>query len=230
MASRIISGTNKNKRGQGPDKGTKARQQRKNGSSTDHRTEEDKRVDAEKWLYKDNYEALIADGTLTGHRGDTEGDSRRTQPTNTANEQGRPTQTDTFLNDIEALRLLWIKEDTSWDTAAVFGEHRKKLRAFSEDYKYRKTKLLGHVIRADNDDPMRKVTFAQNTVEEWGFAQRRVGRPKDQWIHESRKAVWKKCRHMEDRQGHKKKNKRTKYKGTAMQDAYIHIWGGERQF
>ena len=35
----------------------------------------------------------------------------------------------TLLDDIEALRLLWIKEDTSWDTAAVLGEHRKKLRA-----------------------------------------------------------------------------------------------------
>ena len=72
------------------------------------------------------------------------------------------TQADTFVHDVEALKMLWVKEDTSWDTAAVFGEHRKKLRAFSEDYKHRKTKLLGHIIRADNSDPMRKVTFAAN--------------------------------------------------------------------
>ena len=48
--------------------------------------------------------------------------------------------TDTFVNDIEALKMLWIKEDRSWNTAEVFGEHLKKLRAFSEDHKYRKTK------------------------------------------------------------------------------------------
>ena len=66
---------------------------------------------------------------------------------------------DTLINDVEALRMLWVKDDTSWNTAEVFGEHRKKLRPFSEDYKYRKIKLLGHVIRAGDTDPMRKVTF-----------------------------------------------------------------------
>ena len=101
---------------------------------------------------------------------------------------------------------------------------------FCEDYKYRKIKLMGHVIRASNDDPMRKVTFAPNTVEECRYAQRKVGRPKDQWLHESKKAVWKKCRHVEDRQGHKKQNKRTKHKGKPLQDAYIHTWAGERHF
>ena len=238
MASRIISETNKGKRGPGSNKGRKRQQQSNNGGNTNHRTEEDKRVDAEKWLCKDNFEALVADGTLTGHRGNTEGDNRPDQEqklgtklsANTADEQGRPTQTDTFLDDIEALRLLWIKEDTSWDTAAVFGEHRKKLRAFSEDYKYRKTKLLGHVIRADNDDPMRKVTFAPNTVEEWGFAQRRVGRPKDQWLHESKKLYGRNADTWKTDKGIKRKNKRTKYKGTPLQDAYIHTWGGERHF
>jgi len=139
-------------------------------------------------------------------------------------------QTDTLVHDIEALKMLWVKEDTSWDTAAVFGEHRKKLRAFSEDYKHRRSKLLGHVIRADNNDPMRKVTFAANTIEEWGFDKRRVGRPKDQWLFETKRTVWKKCRHMEDRQGHKKQNKRTKYKGKPLQEAYLDTWAGERRF
>jgi hypothetical protein len=165
----------------------------------------------------------------------TQGECRGAQPTRPRTKIGiikqeRATRTDTLLDDIEALRLLWIKEDTSWDTAAVLGEHRKKLRAFSEDYKYRKSKLLGHIIRADNDDPMRKVTFAPSTIVEWGFASRRVGRPKDQWLFESKKTVWKKCRHMEDRQGHKKVDKITKYKETPLQDAWIYTWGEERHF
>ena len=96
-------------------------------------------------------------------------------------------ENDTLINDIEALKMLWIKDDTSWNTAEVFGEHRKKLRPFSEDYKYKKIKLLGHVIRADNADPMRKVTFSPNTIVERGYAHRRVGRPKDQCLHETKK-------------------------------------------
>ena len=137
---------------------------------------------------------------------------------------------DTITNDVEALRMLWIKDDTSWNTSEVFGEHRKQLRPFSEDYKHRKTKLLGHVIRADNEDPMKKITFLPNTIEEWGFAHRRVGRPKDQWLHETKKLVWKKCRHMENRQGYKKADKRTKYKGKTLQEAYIHTWAEDRCF
>ena len=144
--------------------------------------------------------------------------------------KARTSDPDTLIHDIEALRMLWVKADTSWDTAAVFGEHKKKLRAFSEDYKYRRSKLLGHIIRADNSDPMRKVTLAADNIVEWGFDKRRVGRPKDQWLFETKKAAWKKCRHLEDRQGHKKQNKRTKYRGKLMQDAYIHTWADERRF
>ena len=47
------------------------------------------------------------------------------------------------------------------------------------------------MIRADNADPMRKVTFSPSTIEEWGYAHRRVGRPKDQWLYETKKLVWK---------------------------------------
>ena len=137
---------------------------------------------------------------------------------------------DTLVNDVEALRMLSVKDDTSWNTAEVFGERCKKLRAFSEDYKYRKIKLLGHVIRAGDTDPMRKATFLPSTIKEWGTTHRRVGRPKDQWLYETKKLVWKKCRHMEDKQGHSKPDKRTEYKGKALQEAYIRTWAEDRCF
>ena len=173
----------------------------------------------------------MADGTLTGHRGNAGGDSPPDQEQKMGIiKQGRATRTDTLLDDIEALRLLWIKEDTSWDTAAVLGEHRKKLRAFSEDYKYRKSKLLGHIIRADNDDPMRKVTFAPSTIVEWGFASRRVGRPKDQWLFESKKQCGKNADTWKTDKGTTKIDKRTKYTETPLQDAWIYTWGEERHF
>jgi len=152
----------------------------------DNRTAEDKRVDEDKWLHRENYDELVALGTLQAHRGNTSGeirsnywpdkgtkhtqddfdkqgkdDTQGRDDTYSSNPADDVLLTDTFVNDVEALRMLWIKEDTSWNTAEVFGEHRKKLRAFSEDYKYRKIKLLGHVIRAINDDPMRKVTLRQ---------------------------------------------------------------------
>ena len=123
---------------------------------------------------------MAANDTPRGHSDETQTKEKR-DPQNKAHKHS------TLIHDIEALRRLWIKNDTCWDTAAVFGEHRKKLRAFSEDYKHRKTKLLGHIIRADNSDPMRKVTFAENSIEEWAFNKRRTGRPKDQWIEETKK-------------------------------------------
>ena len=83
MASRIISETNKVKKEQKTDKGSKPRQHMGWGShirqalEAEVNTTEDKRVSTEKWLYKDNYDALVANGTLTGHRGNTEGKKKR---------------------------------------------------------------------------------------------------------------------------------------------------------
>ena len=42
--------------------------------------------------------------------------------------------------------------------------------------------------------------------------------------------MWKKCRHMEDRQGYKKQQMRTKYKRKPIQEAYLHTWAEERKF
>ena len=133
-------------------------------------------------------------------------------------------------NTLEMLQELWIKEDTKWETAKVMGPYRKPLRAFSEDYKHRQTKLLGHVIRAADHDPMRQVTFKPGGVRNWSTPIRRVGRPKEQWIQGAKKQAWKKCRHLQNRQGHKNLQKRTKYKKKPVQEAYLHTWAEERQF
>ena len=244
MASRIISETTKHREGTaGLGKQTNNRKRKGDTQKTDLRTKEDQRVDEEKWLHREKYEELVAAGILIGQKGNTSGtihsnywlDRGGTQTTETTSGTQRETlqqehENETLLNDIEALKLLWIKDDTSWNTAEVLGEHRKKLRPFSADYKNTKIKLLGHVIRADNADPMRKVTFSPNTIVEWGYAHRRVGRPKDQWLYETKKLVWKKCRHMEDRQGHSKPDKKTKFKGKDLQEAYIYTWAEDRHF
>jgi hypothetical protein len=222
------------------------------GRKKDLRTEEDKRVDEDKWLYKETYEDLIERGNLVPHRGNSSGvirssywpkqegmrpDEHGEGAPNTPKEQESTKQTAANeartleeQHTLEVLQELWIKEDTTWETAKVMGPYRKQLKAFSEDYKHRQTKLLGHVIRADNNDPMRKVTFKPNSIRNWNTPLKRVGRPREQWILGAKKQAWKKCRHMQDRQGHIKPDKRTKYKKKPIQEAYIHTWAEERHF
>ena len=163
MASRIISGTTKTRKGaRGLGKQTNNKKHKGNTQKTDLRTKEDQRVDEEKWLHREQYDELISTGILTGHKGNASGTTRSNywpdkvgiQPdvgekpqvntytaetSNTTIEATLQQENDTLINDIEALRMLWIKDDTSWNTAEVFGEHRKKLRPFSEDYKYKKS-------------------------------------------------------------------------------------------
>ena len=177
-----------------------------------------------------NYDALVADGTLKGRTEEANTTNCTRDKAPQATQQKNATEQETLIHDIEALRMLWVKDDSCWNTAEVFGEHRKRLRPFSEDYKYRKMRLMGHIIRADGTDPMRKVTFQENTTEEWAFDKRRIGRPRDQWTEAVKEDIWKKFRHMEDRQGHRRPNKRTKYKQKPLQNAYIHTWAGERHF
>ena len=77
---------------------------------------------------------------------------------------------------------------------------------------------------------MRKVTFSPSTIEEWGYAHRRVGRPKDQWLYEAKNLVWKNAdtwRTDRDTQSQTNKNK---YKGKDLQETYIHTWAEDRHF
>ena len=55
-------------------------------------------------------------------------------------------------------------------------------------------KLLGHVVRAENDDPMRQVMFKSGRVEELNVVKRRVGKPKLDWVRQGKIQVWKKFR------------------------------------
>ena len=234
---------------------TPSRRKKKNNLNVrkeDYRTEEDKRVDTDKWLYRDAYENELNRGGLTPHRGNTSGIIRSSYwpkqeglrpeekgegAPNTPPETNTTTQRSTAgahsqeeMASLEVLQELWMKEDTTWETAKVMGPYRKQLRAFSEDYKYRQTKLLGHVIRADNTDPMRKVTFKPDSIRNWSTPLKRVGRPKEQWVQGAKTQAWKKCRHLQDRQGYRKPDKRTKYKKKPLQEAYLYTWAEERQF
>ena len=68
----------------------------------------------------------------------------------------------------------------------------RKLKRYSATYVERKMKLLGHVVRADNKDPMRQVTFEKGNVTERTVGKRRVGKPKLKWTKTTMQEAWNK--------------------------------------
>ena len=74
-------------------------------------------------------------------------------------------------------------------------------------------KLLGHVIRADNGDPLRQVTFREGNIRNARAETIRSGKPKMEWSRERKKQIWKKIRHEMDNSDKRKPDKRRKYEG-----------------
>ena len=58
---------------------------------------------------------------------------------------------------------------------------------FTQSYSRRKSKLLGHVLRTSQGDPMRQVSFQPNSAYRVQFGKKRVGRPKQNWLHYAKK-------------------------------------------
>ena len=49
---------------------------------------------------------------------------------------------------------------------------------------------MGHIMRADNTDPLRQVTFQDNSVNRHQVGKKRVGRPKQNWIYATKENIW----------------------------------------
>ena len=91
-------------------------------------------------------------------------------------------------------------------------------------------KLLGHVIRTGNDDPMRQVIFKEGCVKELKVGTRRVGKPKLDWVRQDKIQVWKKFRSEIDRSESRNPDKRRTYKGKLEQDISIIGWALDKKF
>ena len=93
--------------------------------------------------------------------------------------------------NVEVLKDLWIKEDTDWNVHEVFeNQQQKKIEKFSQSYMNRKLKLMGHVIRADNEDPLRQVTFRQGNMKGARIEKRRARQSKFNWSWEGKNKYW----------------------------------------
>ena len=51
-------------------------------------------------------------------------------------------------------------------------------------------KLLGHIIRTSNEDPLRQATLKPNTARPHVPEVRRVGRPRTHWVESTMDHVW----------------------------------------
>ena len=67
---------------------------------------------------------------------------------------------------------------------------KRRIKRFSDFHNERRTSLMGHIIRTDNNDPLRQVTLKDDTAErpEWG--KKRAGKPRQNWIKEAKKDIW----------------------------------------
>ena len=99
--------------------------------------------------------------------------------------------------------------DRTWTNQKVFEEANAKIREGSThsymarvlkvrpitEYIYKKKlQLLGHIIRCNNKDPLRQVTFADHRLTPLKPALRRVGRPRDKWVDDALRKAWRICR------------------------------------
>ena len=77
----------------------------------------------------------------------------------------------------------------------VKEEYEIEIKPFTEIPRERRLKLLGHLIRAKEDDPLKEVTFNPDTMEIKAVGCRRVGRPKTHWIHTVMRTAWDEIKH-----------------------------------
>ena len=58
----------------------------------------------------------------------------------------------------------------------------RKINKVTYTLKYKRRSLLGHIIRTDDNDPLKQVTFSNDDLNPLTPAVRRTGRPRQKWI------------------------------------------------
>ena len=93
----------------------------------------------------------------------------------------------TFINRINTNKKV-LAEATQ---IAYSGQHsNRRIKSFSEYHKERTAKLLGHIIKCEDADPLRQITFQEGTAYRLDYGKKRVGKPRQNWIHQTKKHVY----------------------------------------
>ena len=63
------------------------------------------------------------------------------------------------------------------------------VKPLSVYYADKKASLSGHILRAEDDDPLRQVTFQPGTAYRVEYGEKRIGKPRQDWIHQAKKCL-----------------------------------------
>ena len=66
----------------------------------------------------------------------------------------------------------------------------KEIKTIEQTLTLRRIKLLGHILRSPNDDPMRRLIFESNSAKSLTLGIKRVGGPKKNWTDETMSLAW----------------------------------------
>ena len=66
----------------------------------------------------------------------------------------------------------------------------RTVKPFSRYYAEKKASLLGHILRASDEDPLRQVSFQPGTAYRVQYGKKRIGKPRQNWIHQAKQFVY----------------------------------------
>ena len=89
---------------------------------------------------------------------------------------------------------------------------------FSHCYNERRARLLGHIARASQEDPLRQISFQHDSVNRIPYGKKRSGRPRQNWLHYTKKYIY------------EEKLQRYNYEETILDDGHIYNAANARIF
>jgi hypothetical protein len=105
----------------------------------------------------------------------------------------------------------------------------KQLELFSQAFQSKIKRRLGHIIRTENEDPLRQVSLQSNTGKPTGKGKRRSRKPRQRWIDNIVKQICNQFRHEAPKMNSSKPSRKRKYKASTRQSKFILEWAKERQ-
>ena len=93
----------------------------------------------------------------------------------------------TFMDRNNTKKLIWDKANQALKNE---NPNAPNIETMSETLGKRRIKFIGHILRADNNDPVRTVTFQPSTAKPVYPIKRRIGGPKKHWTWETLQMAW----------------------------------------
>ena len=76
------------------------------------------------------------------------------------------------------------------DVMGVAPGNMPEVKLFSDLLKDRRVKLAGHILRSENSDPLRRVSYEPDSAETFRVAKKRIGGPRQVWTVYTNKYAW----------------------------------------